>query len=93
MPVVKGKYLKPVIRDLLEHARKRAVLSDADSHTIRRLANEVIRLRNATPCKRCLGTPGRMTTGTTYMGGDYTYGPCDKCKGHKGKMYKRMKRV
>ena len=92
MPVIRGKYRNPTILDLIKHARTRVVGSDASSHTICLLADEVIRLRNAAPCSRCKGT-GRMETGDMYMGGPLTYDVCDQCKGHPGKKYKRMKRI
>ena len=83
----------PTVLDLLEHARERRVQSDSDSHTICTLADEVVKLRNAMPCPRCIGTPGRMSTGDMYMGGPTTYDTCEKCKGHPGKKYKRMRRI
>lgn len=87
------KYKNPTVEDYLELAKKNVVMSDGASQAIHVLANEVIKLRNEVPCPRCLGTPGRMSTGEAYMGGPETYDTCDQCKKHKGKKFKPMKKI
>lgn len=91
----KGKYRNPDVDDYIKMARRQSFSfrSDGDARAISFLANEVIKLRNEMPCPRCLGTPGRMTTGEAYMGGPETYDTCDQCKKHKGKKYKQEKLI
>lgn len=77
MPKKIGKYINPTVDDYLEMARKRIVQSDGDSRAICMLADEVIKLRNAMPCSRCLGA----------------YDTCTACKKHKGKEFKHTVRL
>jgi hypothetical protein len=91
----KGKYKNPTVDDYIAMAQtfELSVRSDGDARAITFLANEVIKLRNAMPCPRCLGTPGRMSTGQVYMGGAETYDDCDQCKKHPGKEFKPEKEI
>lgn len=84
------------IDDYLKRLRRKDAVygrNETEHRMIRRLANEVVRLRNDMPCPRCLGTPGKMCTGEVYMGGPETYDTCNKCKKHKGKKYKSQKEI
>jgi hypothetical protein len=83
------------IEDLIERVRKLRYKPNkpgTDARLIVQLVNEVIRLRNDMPCRRCKGT-GRMDIGPAYMGGETMYDTCDQCKKHVGKMYKPLKEI